>query len=96
MKHSEFKKKFSELPSDSTLRDQVYTLNIPAENFEATYDLLGFHKFVEHQNQNWNNPEINFNARFQKSKDFFSRLLGNIEASAIEERFRKNLFNEIL
>jgi len=88
MKHTEFKKKFNDLSSDSILRDQVYTLNFPSEQFEASYDLLGLHKFVEKQNQDWNNSELNFNPRFRESMDFFSSLLNNIEAVIIEDRFR--------
>jgi len=90
MKHSEFKKKFSEVPSDSILRDQVYTLKIPTENFEASYDLLGLHKFTEQQIQNWNNPESNFNPKFEESKNFFSSLLEAIERSIVDDKFRND------
>ena len=78
MKHSDFKKSFKNLPIDNIVRDYVYTLKIPAENFEAAYDLIGLHKFVEDQNENWKKSEY-AHARFRESLNFFSRLLNAIE-----------------
>lgn len=77
MKHSDFKKEYKSLSDDNIIRDQVYTIKIPKENFEGTYDLIGLHKFVEEQNENWNN--FNFNNYFKDSTNFFSKLLLTIE-----------------
>jgi len=77
MKHSDFKKKYNGLPNDNIIRDQVYTIKIPKENFEATYDLIALHKFVEEQNEGWSNS-LNHNS-FRESINFFARLLAAIE-----------------
>lgn len=77
MKHSDFKNKYNSLSNDNMLRDQVYTVKIPTENFEATYDLIALHKFVEEQHEGWSNSQIH--TSFRESLNFFSRLLSAIE-----------------
>ncbi|WP_291148686.1 DUF6161 domain-containing protein [Flavobacterium sp. UBA7680] len=77
MKHLDFIKSYNNLANDNIIRDQAYTIKIPKENFEATYDLLGLHKFVEEQNEGWN--AISNKNHFNESINFFSRLLLSIE-----------------
>lgn len=77
MKHLDFIKSYNNLADDNIIRDQVYTIKIPKENFEATYDLLGLHKFVEEQNEGWS--AISNKNHFIESINFFSRLLSSIE-----------------
>lgn len=91
MKHSDFKKEYKSLSDDNIIRDQVYTIKIPKENFERTYDLIGLHKFVEEQNENWNN--FKFNNIFKDSVNFFSRLLLVIENVVLHKSFNSSELN---
>jgi hypothetical protein len=77
MNHSDFKKNYKDLSNDNIIRDQVYTLKIPNQGFEATYDLIALHKFVEEQSDGWKNYS-NHN-RFKESFIFFTKLLNTID-----------------
>jgi hypothetical protein len=96
MKNSDFILGFNNLPNDNILRDQVYTIKIPSENFEITYDLIGLHKFVEEQNENWNKINILTNSRFKASINFFSKLLVIIESSITNTKSDSDKNREIL
>lgn len=82
MKHSDFKKAFNKLPDDNIFRDNVFTLEIPSENFSATYDTIGLHKFIENQKNLW--EETTANRKFKDSVNFFSALLLSIESVLTE------------
>ncbi|WP_281227092.1 DUF6161 domain-containing protein [Flavobacterium aquiphilum] len=81
MKNSDFILSFNNLPKDNILRDSVYTLKIPSEKFEITYDLIGLHKFTEEQLDSWKNLLLAKNPRSNYSLTFFSKLLIAIENS---------------
>lgn len=95
MKNSEFISSFNNLSNDNIIRDQVYTLKIPSEKFEATYDLIGLHKFIEEQINSWNILNISQNSKFKDSLNYFSKLLTVIESSIVNSRQTIDLNREL-
>ncbi len=79
MKNSEFRKALNLKPEDSVLRNHNYTLKIPTENYEASFDLIGLHKITEEKKKKWE-QDINSN-EFKASLNFFNSLLVSIEDS---------------
>lgn len=96
MKNKDFIVEFNKIPNDDILRDQVYTLKIPSEKFENSYDLIGLHKFVEDQNDSWEKLNVLINPKFNDSISFFSKLQNLIESSILDVRFGQIKNREIL
>jgi len=94
MKNSEFKKKLNLKPDESILRNQTYTLKIPAENYEASFDLIGLHRIVEEKKKKWEQEVIP--SEFSPSFNFFNNLLISIEDSILETQADNNLHSYII
>ena len=94
MKNSEFKKALNLKPDESILRNQTYTLKIPAENYEASFDLIGLHRIVEEKTKKWEQEVIP--AEFSNSPKFFNNLLISIENSTLETQTDNLLHSNII
>lgn len=81
MKNSEFKKALDLKPEDSILRNQNYNLQIPSENYQANFDLIGLHRIVEEKKKKWEQESIP--TEFSPSLNFFNSLLISIENSIL-------------
>lgn len=77
MKNSEFKKALNLKPEDSVLRNHNYTLIIPSENYDASFDLIGLHKVADEKKKKWEQEAIP--NEFSASFNFFNSLLISIE-----------------
>ena len=84
MKNSEFKKEISKKPEESILRNHIYKLQLPTEEYSANLDLIGLHKIIEEKNKKWNN-EATF-PQFELSIRFFDNLLTAIENSILSHQ----------
>ncbi len=99
MKNSEFKKQINSLPADSLLRNHVYVFKLPAEDYNAGFDIVGLHKFVLEKSTKWN---LSRNIpEFSTSINFFKNLVNIIEAvvSSVDEfnllNKHRNLINNL-
>lgn len=79
MKSTEFKKALNLKPEDSVLRNHNYTLKIPSENYNASFDLIGLHNIVDEKKKKW--KQDNIQNDFIQSFNFFNNLLISIENS---------------
>ncbi|WP_264537550.1 DUF6161 domain-containing protein [Flavobacterium sp. N1736] len=95
MKNSDFILNVNKLQNDNILRDSVFTLKIPAEKFEITYDIIGLHNFVEEQIDSWKNLIFAKNPFFNHSLTFFSKLLITIENSVNNTKPQLDVNREI-
>lgn len=77
MKNLQFKKALEQRDNDSILRNYNYTLSIPSEKYEESFDLIGLHKIVENKVAKF--EDINDKVEFSFSKRFFKNLLFSIE-----------------
>lgn len=95
MKNSDFILNVNKLQNDNILRDSVYTLKIPVEKFEITYDIIGLHNFAEEQIDSWKNLMFAKNPLFNHSLTFFSKLLITIENSVNNSKPHLDVNREI-
>ncbi|SDJ96792.1 DUF6161 domain-containing protein [Flavobacterium noncentrifugens] len=79
MKNSDFRKLVNSIPNESILRNHVYNLVIPSEEYEAGYDLIGLHKFVLEKSTKWQHSDAS--PEFAQSLSYFNNLLDAIEKS---------------
>ncbi|WP_298145450.1 DUF6161 domain-containing protein [Flavobacterium sp.] len=97
MKNAEFKKALNLKLEESILRNQTYTLKIPAENYEASFDLIGLHRIVEEKKKKWEQEVVP--TEFSSSSNFFNNLLISIENSTLDTQtdttFHRNIINSL-